>query len=868
MAGTKMSRKPRRVLLSALGIRETRPDSRRRRWTMYAAWGVIGVAGLIWWLKPPALQEPLAPLWGVGGFPFILLALWGTAFYIAIRRSGLRKSIPRWRFWTASLLGFVALAIFPNAAGGVSYGYLPLESDVGELMAGHSGPNAWIRFSALAAVAIALGAPGLLLAGSVLTVRGIGKGFARLVGVRRKKTASTQRRKRSSQYTGFERTANSPQPQPRIVLPPRPIGDEKLPWAVDSDELERTLEETTNVTYEPLIESLPWAVDSTETGKVSEEAEGITYEPDDTGSEVVSDIEAEYEEETDSDEEIDADLEDEEEEEEYTPVRTPIRIVAEERSAEEILDSQDPFRGLPSRRWSFPPLEMLAPEPLQEIDHEGHMETAQNIESTLAEYGIEAQVTEVRPGPTVTLYGLLPGWQRRYKEVKEKDIDGRTIKRKEEVGRVRVKVDRIAALDRDLALQLKAPSIRIDSPIPGTNLVGVEVPNSEPQVVYIRSQLNSEAFRRAQSRTRLAFPLGKGSGGETQVADLAKMPHLLVAGATGSGKSVFVNSLITSLLSHASPEELRFVMVDPKRVELTVYNGIPHLLTPVIVDTSKVVNALRWMLGQMDERLNLLSEAGVRDISSYNKKHDDSERMPFLVLIIDELADLMITAGKAVEQGLVRLAQMGRATGIHIVVATQRPSVDVVTGLIKANFPTRVSFMVTSLVDSRTILDGSGAEKLLGRGDMLYLPQDAARPHRIQSSFVSEEEATSIVDFWRSQSGGYVPPELPDMITPEEAGIRSDDDDSFSFGGGSGASSRGSASARPEEMMDRARELSELYGGKISTSLLQRRLGVGYPRAARLRDQLVQEGLAPSDIPNAPAETQGRGRRRAREDSE
>lgn len=865
-----MSRKPQRVVLNALGIRkgrEERPNSRRRRWTMYAALGVIGIAALIGWLKPPALQELLAPLWEVSGFPFILLTLWITAFYIAIRRKGPRRQIRQWRLWVATLLGLVALAIFPNATGGLSYGHLPLESDVGELMAGPIGPNAWIRFSVLAAVAIALTAPRLLLAGAVLTVRGIGRGLATLVRVRGKKTASTQPRKRSSQYAGFERTADSP--QRRIIVPSQPTPDEKPPWAVDSTNLGKTSVEATSLDDKTRIESLPWPANLTETEKVFEEPTSIAYEPEDTRSEAVSDAEAAYDEESDFDEEIEAGLEDvdEEEDEEYTPVRPPIRIVAEERSSEEILDSQDPFRGLPARRWSFPPLEMLSPEPVHEIDHEAHMETAQNIESTLAEYGIEAQVTEVRPGPTVTLYGLLPGWQRRYKEVKEKDIDGRTIKRKEEVGRVRVKVDRIAALDRDLALQLKASSIRIDAPIPGTNLVGVEVPNAEPEVVFIRSQLNSETFRRAQSRARLAFPLGKGSGGETQVADLAKMPHLLVAGATGSGKSVFVNSLITSLLSHASPEELRFVMVDPKRVELTVYNGIPHLLTPVIVDTSKVVNALRWMLGQMDERLQLLSKAGVRDISSYNKKHDDSERMPFLVLIIDELADLMITAGKAVEQGLVRLAQMGRATGIHIVVATQRPSVDVVTGLIKANFPTRISFMVTSLVDSRTILDGSGAEKLLGRGDMLYLPQDAARPHRIQSSFVSEEEATAIVDFWRNQSGGYVPPELPDMIGPEETGIRSDDDE-MSLGGSSGTNSRGGASARPEEMLERARELSELYGGKISTSLLQRRLGVGYPRAARLRDQLVREGLAPSDIPNAPAETQGRGRRRTREDNE
>ena len=520
---------------------------------------------------------------------------------------------------------------------------------------------------------------------------------------------------------------------------------------------------------------------------------------------------------------------------------------------------------MPKVDWQFPPVTLFDEGPPHEIDTESHLETAEAIRETLQEYGIEVEVSEVRPGPTVTLYGLRPGWDRRYRTVRERNEEGAIISRREEVGRTRVKVDAIAKLDDDLALQLKAGRVRIE-PIPGTNLVGVEVPNVEPETVYMRPQLENETYRNARSKSKLAFPLGKGSGGEHVIADLARMPHLLVAGSTGSGKSVFVNSLITSIITQATPEEVRFVMVDPKRVELTIYNGIPHLITPVIVDTQKVVNALQWIVQQMEERLQLLAEEGARDIGSYNEKMSGPDRMPYLVLIVDELADLMMTAGKAVEHGLVRLAQMGRATGIHLVVATQRPSVNVITGLIKANFPTRISFMVTSLVDSRTILDGSGAEKLVGRGDMLYLPQDASRPVRIQSAFLSSSESDAIVGAWKEQSGGYMPPELPDLVTPEDIGLNSKGRSGLDDAGYTqGAKRNGGGS---EDIMEQARALAELYNGKVSTSLLQRRLGIGYPRAARLRDTLVEEGLANADIPNAPSETGGRGLRRTRMDDE
>lgn len=585
-------------------------------------------------------------------------------------------------------------------------------------------------------------------------------------------------------------------------------------------------------------------LDSDDQGFVLMEDEGLEAadgEPEGLDEIEVSDVEEPEELDTEDDEE---------------------EAIAVARSDRELLDSLDPFAGLPRVGWKYPSVTLFDEQPPAEIDTESHMETAEAIQETLQEYGIEVEVTEVRPGPTVTLYGVRPGWDRRYRTVRERNEEGQIVARRQEVGRTRVKVDAISKLDDDLALQLKAASVRIET-IQGTNLVGVEVPNTTAETVYMRPQMESDAYHKARGKSMLAFPLGKGSGGEPVVADLARMPHLLVAGSTGSGKSVFINSLITSLITRATPEDLRFVMIDPKRVELTIYNGIPHLITPVIVDTQKVVNALQWMMQQMEDRLEMLAQQGARDIASYNEKVSEGKRMPYLVLIVDELADLMMTAGKAVENGLVRLAQMGRATGIHLVVATQRPSVNVITGLIKANFPTRISFMVTSLVDSRTILDGAGAEKLLGRGDMLYLPQDASRPIRIQSAFISSHESDAVVDAWRAQSKGYVPPELPDLVQPEDIGLQSRGrNGSTDDMNGNGAKRNGSGE---DDIMEQARELADIYNGKVSTSLLQRRLGIGYPRAARLRDRLVEEGVAGAEIPNAPAETAGRGIRRTRE---
>jgi len=384
-------------------------------------------------------------------------------------------------------------------------------------------------------------------------------------------------------------------------------------------------------------------------------------------------------------------------------------------------------------------------------------------------------------------------------------------------------VDRITSLANDLALALAAPSIRIEAPVPGKSMVGIEVPNTTFGSVALRSVIETTAFQKIKARSRLATALGKGAGGEAVGADLARMPHLLVAGATGSGKTVCLDSIICCLLVHNSPDDIRFIMVDPKRVELVVFNGLPHLAAPVVVDTDKAIKALRWLSQEMDRRYRKFAEAGVRNIEGYNKERSPGEGLPYLVLIIDELADLMMVAFDEVEHALCRLAQLARAIGIHLVVATQRPSVDVVTGLIKANFPTRISFAVTSQVDSRTILDTVGAEKLLGRGDMLYMPSEASRPKRLQGSFISDAEIERLVYFWgeqRKPEVGLV--NFDEVAEPATLSQR--------------------ITSAPDPLLEEAKRLTREHK-HVSTSFLQRRLRVGYPRAARLMEMLEQEGI-------------------------
>jgi S-DNA-T family DNA segregation ATPase FtsK/SpoIIIE len=455
------------------------------------------------------------------------------------------------------------------------------------------------------------------------------------------------------------------------------------------------------------------------------------------------------------------------------------------------------------------------------------------IEEALASYGVEAKVVQINIGPTVTQFGVEPGWDKKYKEVREKGKNGGYETRVEEISRTRVRVDRITSLANDLALALAAPSIRIEAPVPGAPVVGIEVPNTVFGSVALRGAIESAAFQKIKARSKLAIALGKGAGGEAAAADLTKMPHLLIAGATGSGKTVCLNSIICCLLLHNSPDDVRFIMIDPKRVELVTFNGVPHLLAPVVVDTDKAIKALRWLNQEMDNRYRQFAKAGVRNIESYNKDRAPGEMLPYLVLIIDELADLMMTASDEVEHALCRLAQLARATGIHLVVATQRPSVDVVTGLIKANFPTRISFAVTSQVDSRTILDMVGAEKLLGRGDMLYMPTEASKPKRLQGSFVSDAEIERLVYFWGNQ---------------QQIKVSTVDFDEVA---GSPLGAPRPVEGPPDPLLEEAKRLAQEYK-HISTSFLQRRLRIGYPRAARLMEALQQAGL----VEETPPETE------------
>ncbi|MFC1964189.1 ribosome small subunit-dependent GTPase A, partial [Chloroflexota bacterium] len=365
--------------------------------------------------------------------------------------------------------------------------------------------------------------------------------------------------------------------------------------------------------------------------------------------------------------------------------------------------------------WKLPPVEILDTSVEVEFSEADNAQRAHMIEEALGSYGVEAKVVQINAGPTVTQFGVEPGWDRRFKEVKERDRDGNVQIKRQEMAKTRVKVERITSLSNDLALALAAPSIRIEAPVPGKPVVGIEVPNKITSMVSLRGVVETATFQKLLAKSKMALALGQGAGGEAVAADLTKMPHLLIAGATGSGKTVCLNAIICCLMMHNTPDEVRFIMVDPKRVELTPYNSIPHLSVPVIVDTKKALNALRWLSQEMDQRYQRMASAGARNIENYNRNKSGSEKMSYLVLVIDELADLMMAGFDEVESTLCRLAQLARATGIHLVVATQRPSVDVVTGLIKANFPTRISFAVTSQVDSRTILDIGGAEKLLGK---------------------------------------------------------------------------------------------------------------------------------------------------------
>jgi len=472
--------------------------------------------------------------------------------------------------------------------------------------------------------------------------------------------------------------------------------------------------------------------------------------------------------------------------------------------------------------WQIPPVDVLDRPKETELNREEVDKRARLIEEALNSYGVEGKVVQINTGPTVTQFGVEPGWLRKFKKMVDENGD----ERQEEISRTRIRVDRITALSNDLALALAAPSIRIEAPIPGKSLVGIEVPNSAFGSVSLRSVIESTSFQKMHVKTKLSVALGKGAGGEAVSGDLTKMPHLLIAGSTGSGKTVCLDSIICCLLMHNSPDDLRVLLVDPKRVELVAFSEIPHLAAPVVVEADKAVKVLRWLNAEMDRRYREFAKAKARNIEAYNKDRSPGETMPYLVLVVDELADLMMAAFDEVEHSLCRLAQLARATGIHLIVATQRPSVDVVTGLIKANFPTRISFAVTSQVDSRTILDTVGAEKLLGRGDMLYLPSEAGRPKRLQGTFLSDAEMERIVQFWAGQR------------RQEQAIVNLDEVE--------GPDGDGKKVPAVDPMLEEARKLAAEHK-QISASFLQRRLRIGYPRAARIMEQLEMEGAMGED---------------------
>ena len=482
------------------------------------------------------------------------------------------------------------------------------------------------------------------------------------------------------------------------------------------------------------------------------------------------------------------------------PPAEPVAVAVEEppaHSAQAALRVvAEPEDDLPEIEWKLPSITLLdTVTARRERMADEIKRNVRVIESTLQTFGVECRVVGVNPGPAVTQYEVQPG--------------------------PGVQVKRITALQNDLSLALAAAPLRIEAPIPGKSAVGIEVPNKSASLVTIREVIETAAFR--EGSNKLALGLGNDVAGQSIVADLTRMPHLLIAGATGQGKSVCINALITSLLFQVTPDHLRLLLIDPKRVELTGYNGLPHLALPVLVESHQAAAALRWAVAEMDRRYKLFSAEGVRNIAAYNEKASQklARSLPYVVIVIDELADLMMVAAGEIEELICRIAQLARAVGIHLIIATQRPSTDIITGLIKANIPSRIAFAVGSQVDSRVILDAGGAEKLLGRGDMLYQPVDAGKPTRIQGAFVSDPEVEGVVNFWKTQGA----PRYMEEILEE------------------GAASEWDGERREERKLDplfaRSARAVAAEGG-ASVSLVQRKFNVGYSRAGRIVDQLAE----------------------------
>lgn len=469
---------------------------------------------------------------------------------------------------------------------------------------------------------------------------------------------------------------------------------------------------------------------------------------------------------------------------------------------------------------------MLKSAPVKNPDVYARAENEQNSRSkrlidTLSSFGVGAKVVGVLRGPAVTRYELQPN--------------------------PGVKVSKIVSLADDIALNLAATGVRIEAPIPGKEAVGIEVPNKEVEVVYLHDVIGSKEYR--DSASKLTFAIGKDIAGKNIVHDIAKMPHLLIAGATGSGKSVCINTIIASILYKSGPDDVKMIMIDPKIVELGIYNGIPHLFVPVVTNPKKAAGALAWAVAEMEKRYEAFSTHNVRDLKSFNEQVEKGvstdEKMPQIVIIIDELADLMMVASKEIEESIIRLAQKARAAGIHLIIATQRPSVDVITGLIKANIPSRIAFAVTSQVDSRTILDGGGAEKLLGRGDMLFHPIGLSKPLRVQGAFVSDGEVEALVEHIKTAYGKVeYSQEIAESIEIESAKSKNGNSKKFASDAAGESFDDGDSD---EALIREAAELAFEFN-QISTSFLQRKLRLGYSRASRILDALEDRGVvSPAD---------------------
>ncbi|OGK19770.1 hypothetical protein A3D80_03270 [Candidatus Roizmanbacteria bacterium RIFCSPHIGHO2_02_FULL_40_13b] len=452
-------------------------------------------------------------------------------------------------------------------------------------------------------------------------------------------------------------------------------------------------------------------------------------------------------------------------------------------------------------QWVFPPLSLLSDIEQTEADRGDVKKNSEIIERTLDSFGIRARVVEVNKGPTVTQYAL---------EI----VMG-------------TKLSKITALSNDLALAIAASTgqVRIEAPIPGRSLVGIEIPNKKGEIVALKRMLGEDIM--TKSNNPLLVPLGLDVSGTPQVVDIGRMPHVLIAGTTGAGKSVILNAWICSFLFRTKPSDLRLILVDPKRVELGLYNGIPHLMTEVIVDPEKIISALKWTVGEMENRYKQFAKMSARNIEGYNQI-TGVEKYPYIIFIIDELADLMMFSARDAEELITRIAQMARATGIHLILATQRPSVDVITGLMKANIPSRIAFNVASMIDSRVVLDTPGAEKLLGKGDMLFLPPDQAKPRRIQSPFLSEKDAAAVVTFIKQNVPAV---HYTEEVVNQDVALK-----------GSGGRTVGSGNENHDALFNQAIDVISSFG-KASSSLLQRKLSIGYARAAKLLDQLEEEGF-------------------------